>query len=268
MIAEIYGKISRSGSNLSERLEYKLTGDIFGALRYLPAEMFLLPFIRKAYWINPNTHKYKTLKFDSSSEPEVVFWPSNYPNIEPDVEITGTETGLKVKIFIEVKYKSGLSSDDKPGEEILPTESNNQLFRQIRVLDNDVECHKKILIFLTEDGSYPKEIMDRVSKLIENRKMSSTRLYWLSWNETTSLAAKLLSRELSIFERRIIKNIKQLCIRKGFKRYKYHPPAILPCWKFVSQFNKNISTPSQLFHFSHFSTYQCLIHSQWSFCNE
>ncbi|HDR7499589.1 hypothetical protein CN539_22140 [Bacillus toyonensis] len=36
MIAEIHGKISLDGSNLSERLEDKLTGDIFGSLRYLP----------------------------------------------------------------------------------------------------------------------------------------------------------------------------------------------------------------------------------------
>ena len=35
MIAEIRGKISSSGSNLSDRLEDKLTGDVFGALRYL-----------------------------------------------------------------------------------------------------------------------------------------------------------------------------------------------------------------------------------------
>ncbi|WP_179863669.1 hypothetical protein [Bacillus toyonensis] len=36
MIAEIHGKISSDSSNLSERLEDKLTGDIFGSLRYLP----------------------------------------------------------------------------------------------------------------------------------------------------------------------------------------------------------------------------------------
>ncbi|MEK4246582.1 hypothetical protein MKZ20_14770 [Psychrobacillus sp. FSL K6-2684] len=38
MIAEIRGKISRSGSNLTERLEDNLTGNVFGALRYLPYE--------------------------------------------------------------------------------------------------------------------------------------------------------------------------------------------------------------------------------------
>ena len=36
MIAELHGKISSSGSNLSDHLEDKLTGDVFGVLRYLP----------------------------------------------------------------------------------------------------------------------------------------------------------------------------------------------------------------------------------------
>ncbi|PHD33535.1 hypothetical protein [Bacillus toyonensis] len=36
MIAEIHGKIASDDSNLSERLEDKLTGDIFGSIRYLP----------------------------------------------------------------------------------------------------------------------------------------------------------------------------------------------------------------------------------------
>ena len=38
MIAEIHGKISSSGSNLSDRMEDKLTGNFFGNLRYLPYE--------------------------------------------------------------------------------------------------------------------------------------------------------------------------------------------------------------------------------------
>ncbi|MEH6994009.1 hypothetical protein V7075_15050 [Neobacillus drentensis] len=36
MLAEILGKISRTGSNLTERLEDNLTGNVFGVLRYIP----------------------------------------------------------------------------------------------------------------------------------------------------------------------------------------------------------------------------------------
>ena len=35
MVEEFYGKISRSGSNLSDKLEDKLTGDFFGTFRYM-----------------------------------------------------------------------------------------------------------------------------------------------------------------------------------------------------------------------------------------
>ena len=35
MVEEFYGKISRSGSNLSDNLEDKLTGDFFGTFRYM-----------------------------------------------------------------------------------------------------------------------------------------------------------------------------------------------------------------------------------------
>ena len=42
-IAEIKGKISSTGSNLSDRLEDLLTSDVFGPLRYIPFDEGLLP---------------------------------------------------------------------------------------------------------------------------------------------------------------------------------------------------------------------------------
>ncbi|WP_219620159.1 hypothetical protein [Bacillus canaveralius] len=41
MIAEIHNKISKTDSNLSDRLEDQLTGDFFGTIRYLPFDMAL-----------------------------------------------------------------------------------------------------------------------------------------------------------------------------------------------------------------------------------
>jgi hypothetical protein len=43
MIAEIENKISPTGSNLSDRLEDKLTGDVFGSLSYLPKKKEITP---------------------------------------------------------------------------------------------------------------------------------------------------------------------------------------------------------------------------------
>lgn len=39
MIAHIRGKLVKDGENLHDRLEDNLTGNAFGALRYLPAEL-------------------------------------------------------------------------------------------------------------------------------------------------------------------------------------------------------------------------------------
>jgi len=47
VLAEIKGKISQTGSNLSDRLEDKLTGDFFGTIRYLPFEIGLGPVLSK-----------------------------------------------------------------------------------------------------------------------------------------------------------------------------------------------------------------------------
>ncbi|PEL70535.1 hypothetical protein CN637_07025 [Bacillus toyonensis] len=52
LIAEIYGKISSDGSNLSERLEDKLTGDIFGSLRYLPYRKELYQLVSGIKFLN------------------------------------------------------------------------------------------------------------------------------------------------------------------------------------------------------------------------
>ena len=54
-IAEIRGKISATGSNLSERMEDLLTSDILGCMRYLPAQKVLIPFLQRARSLYGNT---------------------------------------------------------------------------------------------------------------------------------------------------------------------------------------------------------------------
>ena len=47
-VAETHGKISGTGSNLSDRMEDLLASDVFGCLRYLPPGRALLPFLGAA----------------------------------------------------------------------------------------------------------------------------------------------------------------------------------------------------------------------------
>lgn len=265
MIADIYGKISQSGSNLNERLEDKLTGDIFGTIRYLPAEKLLLPFLRKAYWLDPDTHQRQPLKLQFDSEPELIFWPRKYPGIEPDLEIIGTESSNKVKILIEVKYKSGLSGDDDPSESIIASKSNNQLIKQARALANALDSKRKLLIFLTEDGAYPQQLLDRITNILNSEsRLSNIRLYWLSWHDITSVVASLLYSGMPFFDKRITEDILKYCHRKGFRRYEYRLTKRDSLWKFNRQFSRPKSSPPRSVFSTHFlhAYHAC---KQWSF---
>lgn len=51
-IAEIHGKISHTGSNLSDQMEDLLTSDVFSTRRYVRPETLLLPFLRGARTID------------------------------------------------------------------------------------------------------------------------------------------------------------------------------------------------------------------------
>ena len=48
MIAELYNKISKTGSNLNDRREDQLTGDFFGSLRYLPFNVGIVPILKES----------------------------------------------------------------------------------------------------------------------------------------------------------------------------------------------------------------------------
>ncbi|GEC87818.1 MULTISPECIES: hypothetical protein [Brevibacillus] len=77
MIAEIFGKISRAGSNLSDRLEDKLTGDVFGSLRYLPFEAGLQMLLSGVHFEErrAQTEWNHLLERTSGYSYEMEFWP-------------------------------------------------------------------------------------------------------------------------------------------------------------------------------------------------
>jgi hypothetical protein len=109
MIAEIHGKISRNGSTLHDRREDQLTGDFFGSIRYLPFEIGLLPVLLRAQRRRgaqtgaaiPQLRQVTGYSYD------LRFWPQlGQDEIEVLLAAPAFTCG------IEVKYLSGLSSDD------------------------------------------------------------------------------------------------------------------------------------------------------------
>lgn len=112
MLSEIHHKISADGSNLSDQSEDKLTGDVFGALRYLPFSKGLKTVLKAVEW-RPESHR---SEFESLIEqvgehavPGLLrFWPWE-PPVEPDL----TFETKHFHCWIEVKYNSDLSGEDQ-----------------------------------------------------------------------------------------------------------------------------------------------------------
>ncbi|MCH4826378.1 hypothetical protein [Planococcus halocryophilus] len=124
MISEIKGKISASGSNLTDRLEDKLTGDFFGALRYLPFEQGLQGILEQVEFTDEEHQKTWQMFLAAQKGFEVTynFWPQH---VKGEIDLL-----LEFESFlvgIEVKYKSGISSEDDYGEVLDYDKSHHQL---------------------------------------------------------------------------------------------------------------------------------------------
>src|SRR5271157_1157603 len=153
MIAEIKNKISSSGTNLSDRLEDQLTGDVFGAIRYLPKELGIIPLISHCYSEDTG----EVIGFLNRSDYlKYLFWPKcdTYGEIDLIIEChNDTKTILKGILGIEIKYNSPISSDQEIPEDSLTNESKviHQLWRYMKFLSETYPEVPKALLFLTND---------------------------------------------------------------------------------------------------------------------
>ncbi len=195
MIAEIHGKISSSGSNLSERLEDQLTGDVFGTLRYIDARAGLLRFLALSYCLTREGERVRPPNFGSATVKQIRFWPW-ISEAEPDVLIELEPDGNQGSvILIEAKYYSRLSSDD-PADETSemgepnastrinahgndafgPEKSRNQLIRQMSGMKRIYPALRRGQIFPTSDRIYPSDILSRVRQRANAEGLGDTEL--------------------------------------------------------------------------------------------
>lgn len=140
MQAEIYGK----DNSVSED---RLTGEFFGALRYLPFDVgmknILLHGVFPSSTVQPLQYLHQTEWSD-----KIHFWRREDEG-EPDIVIELDTT----VILIEVKYNSWLSSDDAVDnseyeDKMLYKRSNQQLAREARILGNIANGRTKMLLLL------------------------------------------------------------------------------------------------------------------------
>ena len=209
MVEEFYGKISRSGSNLSDNLEDKLTGDFFGTFRYMDFCDGLQPILCGAL------HKSEKHQEESQTaiqlienvnctnirEEHIKFWPK-HDRGELDVLLEFDNCC----IGIEVKLNSGLSSDD-------------QLIREAEILCDLAEDKEKILLFIAGHESCVS--VYRAYKAVIRKQ--GVCFVFASWEDILQSMKDLLNggngSKYTSGQRLMISDLVKLLTRKGFDTF-------------------------------------------------
>lgn len=216
MIAEIRGKISRLGSNLTERLEDNLTGNVFGVLRYMPFSTIMGEILANAVYPKSIGEDILDNQYGFWAD-KVQFWP-----YDREGEIDALIEFENMIIGIEVKYISGLSSDDdisnnedfdcKNKEEM--KKSINQLARESRIISQRGNNKEKVLLFVADRKSCKEVYMD-----IQKRNIleSEVAFGYISWQDFLLQLKKL--KVTDPYHEVIINDVIALLTRKGFEDF-------------------------------------------------
>lgn len=218
MIAEIKGKISNTGSNLNDRLEDDLTGNVFGNLRYMSFNHGLKQVLIQGIYPRSLSKIIENIDEDEWSE-FIEFWP-----YDKEGEIDALINFKNTVIGIEVKYLSGISSDDdvsnasdlKGGFTIEDNiKSINQLSRESRIVSRVANNKNKILLFVA-DGESCREVYKNIK--VRNIIGNNVELAYISWQ---SILHGLENLKIdNVYEKVIVSDLKNLLIKKGFESFK------------------------------------------------
>lgn len=212
MISEIKGKISSTGSNLSDRLEDKLTGDFFGALRYLPFEQGLKGILEQAKFAEPAERRAWSEFLDEQSgfRLDYKFWPQHSKGeIDLLLEFDNTLVG------IEVKYRSGISSQNE-GETLSYDKSLHQLSRYSHMIEDLANKRETFLIFLAP-FSIQNTVQQKVG--IDFNISSAVRLGFINWEDIHTKLMQMTKNALTGTQKYILSDTKELLDVKGLKRF-------------------------------------------------
>ena len=208
MVEEFYGKISRSGSNLSDNLEDKLTGDFFGTLRYMDfcdgLQPILCGALRKSEKHQEESQTaiqlIENVNCTNIREEHIKFWPKHdLGELDVLLEFDNCCIG------IEVKLNSGLSSDD-------------QLIREAEILCDLAKDKAKILLFIARHESCRSayhEYKDVIRK--------DVCFVFASWEDILQSMKDLLNggkgSKYTFGQRLMISDLVRLLKRKGFDTF-------------------------------------------------
>lgn len=207
MIAEVYGKISSTGSNLSDRMEDKLTGNVFGNLRYLPYEKGLKILLDKIILHNGDSQEILEKIYNQENSfiaDKIKFWPRcKNTRTELDMSINLDE----LFIGIEVKYESPMSGDD-------------QLLRELKVINDERNKKKGLLLFIAQ-GNGITEAINSIDKLGEySYILDNIGFACITWEDIYETFNKLDLEDYNDYEKIILEDIIRLLKHKGFEKFK------------------------------------------------
>lgn len=215
MIAEIKGRVNTKNTNLTELREDELTGNFFGNMRYIPFTKGMKKVLKNA--IRPVEPQNLAELQNMIDEIDTYYWNDNiflWDKVRENGNITEPDVRMDfstVIIGIEVKYRSGLSSEDREDDEDISAEnSRNQLSREARALRLVGADKKKLLLLLADDLA--------CAKIIQGIKIvDGVQLGYLSWQEVLIQLKKLT--KLNDFEQLVVVDIIELLEKKGFLRF-------------------------------------------------
>lgn len=218
MIAEIQGKISSTGSNLNERLEDNLTGNFFGTFRYMSFENGLKKILLQG--VTPKNDNVieiiKNINVEEWSD-NISFWP-----YDKEGEIDVILDFDNCIIGIEVKYLSGISSDDDISndensfeDKIKEDKSIQQLARESRIISKKGPNKEKILIFIADQQSCIDVYKDVTKRNIIEKDVN---LVYISWQNILEIMKNLQCTNK--YEKIIIDDLISLLTKKGFDQFK------------------------------------------------
>ena len=213
-IAELHGKISRTGINLHDKLEDLLTSDVFSAFKYSNSNNIFLEYINKSVNINGTTLQIKNIEKISFD-----FWP-RLNSCEPDLLINIKSNIEDITILIEAKYLSGKSSEILSEDDLkIATTPKDQLAREYNDLINLDLKSKKYLIYITTHRFFPTENIKESNLEILSvlKKKSDNDIFWNNWFNLSSILLNTDLTKLYYSDNLIYEDLKKLLIRKGLK---------------------------------------------------
>lgn len=207
MLAEIKNKASHT-------MEDQLTGDFFGTIRYLPFEKGLVHVLSAVRFNNLLVQKeWLSALQKETGYTELNFWPKHE---EGEIDLLLPLTNALVGI--EIKYFSGLSSEDGIDLEITSDTSRNQLARYARMLLDLREDRKPLfLVFLA-----PFQMMQAVEKSLEQRNIikQEVSLGYICWEDVLETLTAIDTTDYLAGEKLILIDLIDLLKKKRLMRYK------------------------------------------------